>query len=89
MEALKQTIEIPVNHKLTIDIPDYIKEKYAEIIIIFKDKDGTGKLPNADKKFFISDKVKSISGIIKSDKDYKELRDEIIEERMNKYENLL
>lgn len=89
MEALKQTIEIPVNHKLTIDIPDYVKEKYAEIIIIFKDKDGSGKLEETDKKFFISDKVKSVSGIINSDKDYKDLRDEIVEERMSKYESLL
>ncbi len=85
MEALKQTIEIPVNHKLTIDIPDYVKEKYAEIIIIFKDKDGSGKLEEADKKFFISEKVKSVSGIINSDKDYKDLRDEITEEFCQTY----
>jgi len=89
MEALKQTMEIPANHKLTIDIPGYIKEKYAEILIIFKDNDISIKSTNDNTELFITDKVKSISGIIKSDKDYKELLDDITDERIKKYENLL
>ena len=36
----------------------------------------------------ISKSVKKISGIIKTDKNYKELRDMIIDEKIEKYENL-
>lgn len=36
----------------------------------------------------ISKNVKKISGIIKTDKDYKELRDMIIDEKIEKYEGL-
>ena len=36
----------------------------------------------------ISKSVKKISGIIKTDKDYKELREMIIDEKIEKYENL-
>lgn len=36
----------------------------------------------------ISREVKKISGILKTDKDYKSLRDMIIEEKIDRYENL-
>lgn len=36
----------------------------------------------------ISRGVKKISGIIKTDKDYKSLRDMIIDEKIDRYENL-
>jgi len=36
----------------------------------------------------ISKSVKKISGIIKTDKDYKELREMIIDEKIEKYESL-
>jgi len=36
----------------------------------------------------ISNSVKKIIGIIKTDKDYKELRDMIIDEKIEKYESL-
>ena len=36
----------------------------------------------------ISKSVKKISGIIKTDKDYKELREMIIDEKIEKFENI-
>lgn len=36
----------------------------------------------------ISKNVKRITGILKTDKDYKELRDMIMDEKIEKYENL-
>ncbi len=89
MEAIREIIEIPNNHKITISVPDYIKEKYAEVTIIFKNQENTKENRLIKNEFTISDKVKSVSGILKTDKDYKELRDEIIEERIQKYEDIL
>ncbi len=40
------------------------------------------------KEHKISRGVKKISGIIKMDKDYKSLRDMIIDEKIDRYENL-
>jgi len=39
MEAIKQMVKIPKNHKLTIDIPDYIDtDQVGELILILKEK---------------------------------------------------
>ncbi|MDQ1351806.1 MAG: hypothetical protein QG657_2111 [Acidobacteriota bacterium] len=57
-----------------ISIPEMIKE-------MIKKKGHT-----SDHK--ISRGVKKISGILKTDKDYKSLRDMIIEERIDRYESL-
>ena len=89
MEAIREIIEIPNDHKITISVPDYIKEKYAEVTIIFKNQENTKINRLVKNEFTISDTVKSISGILKTDKDYKELRDEITEERIKKYESIL
>lgn len=38
MEAIKQMVKIPKNHKLTIDIPDYIDtNQVGELILILKE----------------------------------------------------
>lgn len=37
--------------------------------------------------FQISEKVSKWAGFAKSDKDYKQLRDEVIEDKIKKYEN--
>lgn len=57
-----------------ISIPEMIK-------VMIKKKGHT-----SDHK--ISSEVKKISGILKTDKDYKSLRETIIEERIDRYENL-
>jgi len=46
------------------------------------------KLQN-EKKLLITDKVKSISGILKTNKSYEELRDEVIVKRIQKYEDII
>jgi hypothetical protein len=57
-----------------ISIPEMIKELIKKKGYIFDHK--------------ISREVKKISGILKTDKDYKTLRDMVIEEKIDKYENL-
>jgi hypothetical protein len=38
MQAIKQMVKIPKNHKLTIDIPDYIDtNQVGELILILKE----------------------------------------------------
>lgn len=89
VEALRQTVAIPNDHKITISIPEYIKDKYAEVIVIFKQENKIKEEKNEKREIFISDKVKSISGVLKSEKNYKELRDEVMEERKQRYEDIL
>lgn len=68
------------------------KNKRVEIIILPMDEEKviekTEKL-DIGKEFFISEKVKSITGILKVDKTDKELKEEIINERISKYEDIL
>lgn len=64
--------------KLTLYIDKKVRDKAKKISRI------TGKsIPN----FKISEKVSHWVGIAESDKDYKELRDEVIYEKTKKYED--
>lgn len=60
--------------KSNISIPEMIKEMIKK------------KGHHSDHK--ISREVKKISGILKTDKNYKSLRETITEERIDRYENL-
>ncbi len=89
MQAITQTIEIPANHEITLTLPDDVREKYAEVIIILKDTENI-KSENLNKgKMFISNKVKAVSGIINSDKSYSELKNQIIDDKIKRYESFL
>jgi hypothetical protein len=55
-------------------IPEMIKDMIAK------------KNPGTERR--ISDSVKKISGILKTDRDYKSLRDMIIDEKIEKYEGI-
>lgn len=41
MEAIRQFVRIPENHKISIDIPQYIEsEELAEVILIIRESKG-------------------------------------------------
>jgi len=81
------------NKSISINF-DYETYKIAEKLAKFSNKSIPEMIKEMIKTkgrvsdFGISKSVKKISGIIKTDKDYKALRDMIIDEKIEKYENL-
>lgn len=45
MEAIKQMVVVPENHRIILEIPEYIQtNQIAEIVMIFKSKRTKGKI---------------------------------------------
>ena len=67
-----------IAEKLALMVKKPIPEMIKEMIIL------KGRATEIE----ISENVKKLTGILKTDKDYKTLRDEFIDDRIERYENI-